>query len=58
MLEGILIVVTCIIAYLIGWINAHKTIAKECKNLGKFYVDKEIFTCVKIEDTKEEKKDE
>ena len=40
------------IGYLIGWWNAHHTVANECKRLGKFYVGKETFECVKIEEKK------
>lgn len=36
--------------YLLGWIVAHKTVANECKRLGKFYVGKEVFHCIKVED--------
>ena len=33
----------------VGWAGAHYTIAIECKKLGRFYVDKEVFHCTKIE---------
>lgn len=38
------------IGYLVGWWNAHNTVANECKRLGKFYVGKETFQCTKIEE--------
>ena len=32
-----------------GWSFAHITIATECERLGTFYVDKNVYKCVKIE---------
>lgn len=34
-----------ILAFIIGWEAAHRTVATECKKLGKFYVGKEVFEC-------------
>ncbi|MGE9267763.1 MAG: hypothetical protein ACQKBY_06670 [Verrucomicrobiales bacterium] len=31
-----------------GYARAHHVIATECKKLGKFYVNDEVFECVKI----------
>lgn len=39
-----------ILAFVVGWEVAHRTIATECKKLGRFYVGNEVFECVKIED--------
>jgi len=36
----------------IGWDWAHHTVATECERLGKFYVGKRTFECVKIEEGK------
>lgn len=36
----------------IGWIWAHHAVATECERLGKFYVGKRTFECVKIEEGK------
>ena len=33
-----------------GWVDAHHAIAKECERLGKFYVGKKVYSCVKIEE--------
>lgn len=33
-----------------GWIEAHVTVADECRKLGKFYVGKTVFTCTHIEE--------
>lgn len=46
-MSTVLLMVSC---YLLGWIVAHKTVADECKRLGKFYVGKEVFHCIKAED--------
>jgi hypothetical protein len=45
----ILFLIICAACGLVGWLVAHHTIAKECKNFGKFYVGKEMFHCNKIE---------
>ncbi|WP_445368844.1 hypothetical protein ACH5Y9_05500 [Methylomonas sp. BW4-1] len=37
-----------ILAFVIGWEAAHRTVATECKKLGKFYVGNEVFECRKI----------
>jgi len=37
-----------------GWVDAHLTVADECKKLGKFYVGKEVFTCTKTETVQSE----
>ena len=44
----ILTIAAVLIAYIAGWLRAHRTIAQECKKLGKFYVGKEVFECTKI----------
>ena len=31
------------------WIAAHETVAKECKNLGAFYVGNTVYECKKKE---------
>jgi hypothetical protein len=49
MLTGIMFSVFGLICFGMGWAKAHKTVATECKKLGKFYVGNEIFHCVKIE---------
>lgn len=38
------------IGWLGGWIYAHKTVADECRKLGKFYVGKTVFECKAIAD--------
>lgn len=32
----------------LGWVHAHRTVATECRRLGRFYVDKAVFHCVEI----------
>ncbi len=46
----VLTLIACLICYKAGWVNAHKTVAKECKRLGKFYVGKEVFQCTQVEE--------
>lgn len=36
------------IGWLIGWCQAHYTVAAECRRLGAFYVGKSTFKCVEI----------
>lgn len=49
--------ILCGAFWLSGWYFAHTTVATECERLGKFYVGKKVYQCVKIEniDTKGEK---
>ncbi|MBH3395825.1 hypothetical protein [Pseudomonas monteilii] len=42
-----------LLAYYIGWVRAHYTVAAECERLGGFYVGSKTFRCVKAEDSKE-----
>lgn len=39
----------CGACWLSGWYFAHTTVATECERLGKFYVNKNVYKCVKIE---------
>ena len=36
--------------YANGWVSAHRTVATECERLGSFFVGKEVFRCVAIEE--------
>ena len=36
--------------YMVGWINAHKTVATECERLGKFFVGKKVYECTLIKE--------
>lgn len=42
--------VLCGAFWLSGWYFAHTTVATECERLGKFYVGKQVYQCMKIED--------
>ena len=33
-----------------GWVQSHHVVATECERLGKFYVGKKVYSCVKIEE--------
>ena len=33
-----------------GWVQAHHVVATECERLGKFFVGKKVYSCVKIEE--------
>ena len=41
--------VLCGACWLSGWYFAHSTVATECERLGKFYVGKNVYQCLKIE---------
>jgi hypothetical protein len=41
-----------LLAYYIGWVRAHYTVAAECERLGGFYVGSKTFRCTKVEDSK------
>lgn len=43
------LVLGCFFGYLVGWANAHHTVADECEKLGSFYVGSKVFRCVRIE---------
>ena len=45
----------CFLGFEHGWKTAHRTVAKECKVLGGFYVNGETFKCIEViaHDTKE-----
>lgn len=36
------------LGHALGWMDAHATVAKECRLLGKFYVGSTVFKCVEI----------
>ena len=65
-MEFFLMLGCIVIGYVLGfssghrkaWIEAHLTVADECRKLGKFYVGKEVFTCSEINEygPQEEKK--
>lgn len=38
-------ILATIVGGIIGWLYAHKTIANECRKLGRFYVGESIFVC-------------
>jgi hypothetical protein len=50
----LLALISVLFGYRWGWVRAHVVIAKECKQLGGFYVAGETFKCSLIEP--EEKK--
>ena len=45
------ILIALLIGYRMGWESAHKTVASECRKLGRFYVGKTVFHCPVVEDT-------
>ncbi|SEQ76912.1 hypothetical protein [Basfia succiniciproducens] len=47
--------VLCGAFWLSGWYFAHTIVATECERLGKFYVDKNVYQCVKIENVESSK---
>lgn len=48
------LVIGLVLGYCIGWVNAHHTVATECRKLGSFFVGKSVFKCTEIEDKKDE----
>ncbi|WP_281212019.1 hypothetical protein [Pseudomonas fulva] len=42
-----------LLAYYIGWVHAHHTVATECERLGGFYVGRETFRCESVQGSKE-----
>ncbi len=47
-------IIVLMLGVLIGWVWAHNTVAKECERLGKFYVGKKTFECVRISEKPKE----
>ena len=45
---GFFMAVAIMSAFMLGYGKAHYDVANECKKLGRFYVDNEVFECVKI----------
>ena len=39
-----------LLGLMFGWNSAHHTIANECKKLGGFFIGREIFKCIKVEE--------
>jgi len=62
---AILAILAFVLGYVLGhstghseaWIEAHLTVADDCRKLGKFYVGKAVFTCSEINDNNPEKED-
>ena len=48
------VVLAVVLAFIVGkwygWAEAHRTVATECERLGKFYVGKKVYSCIKIEE--------
>lgn len=34
-----------LVGFLFGWWDAHSVVARECKQLGAFYVGRQVFDC-------------
>lgn len=47
-MNGLFFGAALVFAFMFGYARAHHVIATECKKLGKFYVNDEVFECVKI----------
>lgn len=47
-MKAMLLVIGLILGIYIGWVQAHHTIARECRKLGSFYVGSSVFKCVEI----------
>ena len=48
------IILATVLAFIVGkwygWVQAHHVVATECERLGKFFVGKKVYSCVKIEE--------
>lgn len=44
-LIGVLTASIFVITFIMGWITAHSTIARECTKLGAFYVGDKVYEC-------------
>lgn len=55
MLTAFLVVLALWLGYRVGWENAHITVARECRLLGKFFVKNKIYHVEKIEEFYSEK---
>ena len=48
------VVLAVVLAFIVGkwygWAEAHHVVATECERLGKFFVGKKVYICVKIEE--------
>ena len=47
-MNGFFTCVAIVSAFILGYAQAHYVVAIECKKLGRFYVDDEVFECIKI----------
>jgi hypothetical protein len=45
MAEGFGIAVVAAVLIVFGWIAAHDTVARECNQMGMFYVGKKVYEC-------------
>jgi hypothetical protein len=45
MIEGFITSLVLATAVFLGWVVAHNTVARECKQLGGFYVGKTVYEC-------------
>jgi hypothetical protein len=43
------IVVAVLLGFILGWVAAHSTVARECERIGSFYVGDTVYVCVKRE---------
>jgi hypothetical protein len=37
------------LGFALGWVHAHNTVARECEQLGQFYVGKTVYRCTSID---------
>ena len=53
MLTFLIILVSLFVGYHIGYQQGHVVVSKECERLGKFFVGKKVYECVKITEVAE-----
>lgn len=56
-MKAMLLVIGLILGIYIGWVQAHHTIARECRKLGSFYVGSSVFKCLEIKKDSKDSKD-
>lgn len=43
------IVVALTVGWNLGWVQAHREVARECERLGSFYVGEQVYRCTAVE---------
>ena len=41
----VVVTITMLVSFVLGWVIAHATVAKECERLNSFYVSTVVYEC-------------